>query len=47
MKQKYRCALQEKIPKLEQKPPKKMLGECCSTLEFFLVEHIFIFVLDY
>ena len=38
--------LQEKIAKFELSHQKKVLDECSSTLEFFIVKyvHIFIFV---
>ena len=33
------------MPKFEQDDQKKLLDGCCTTLEFFLVMHIYIFVL--
>ena len=37
--------LQEKITKFEQGHQKKLLDECSSTLEFFLVKDIYISIL--
>ena len=38
-------ASHEKMPKFEQNDQKKLLDGCRTTLEFFLVKHIYIFVL--
>ena len=39
-------ASHEKMPKFEQDDQKKLLDGCCTTLEFFLVKHIYIFFLS-
>ena len=35
----------KKMPKFEKDGQKKLLDGCSTTLEFFLVKHIYIFVL--
>ena len=42
---KYEHASQEKKPKFEQDDQKKLFDGCSTTLEFFLVKHIYICVL--
>ena len=41
----YEHTSHEKMPKFEQDDQKKLLDGCSTTLEFFLVKYIYIFVL--